>query len=154
MLNENNILQAWICMFKAFATDQMKRMIEFRMETALSSDVLVSNHHSMWHKPENHEFYLHYHENLKYCTKRMMLERWIYFGDILTSIHEFQGMQQLPGIAYFLDAEWSFGVIVKNWFKVLVPYTVLVPTLKTYMHLMLFLFKGHICKSSYSNCTY
>jgi hypothetical protein len=31
----------------------------------MTSEMLVSNHHTTWHKkPENNDFYLHCHENL------------------------------------------------------------------------------------------
>lgn len=39
-------------------------------------------------------------------------------------------MQQTPNVDKFLDVQWSFVVIAKNWFKT--QYTVLVLMLKMY----------------------
>jgi len=40
-----------------------------KMEAAQSSEVLVPNLHTAWYNsPDNHNFYLHYHENQKSCN--------------------------------------------------------------------------------------
>jgi hypothetical protein len=56
------ILMFWRTMFLPSSTQ--------KMEVAYSYKTLVPNHHTKWHNnPENHEFYLHCCENLKYLHK-------------------------------------------------------------------------------------
>jgi hypothetical protein len=38
--------------------------------------------------------------------------------NILVSVHEVWGMPQLPNVAQYVGAQWSFLLIVENWFKV------------------------------------